>query len=193
MAFDSFYRILRLMSDIDLSAKSGVFCLLDRAAVEPLKSMMEHNRYLPGLRRWVGFRQGVVFYDRDERRASHSKQGLARLTRYALDAIFSFSYKPLRVASYTGVLVWVLTGLYALLLVVTRLLQINVVPGFTTTVVAVLLIGGLQLLCLGVLGEYLARVYDEVKRRPLYIEREFIGSDPQPEPAEASKPRSSGR
>lgn len=174
LAFDGFYRFFRFLSDVDMSVSAGIFGLMDRRVVDELGRLDEHNRYLPGLRQWVGFRQGIVFYDRAERFADAPRQTFGRLVRYGLDAIFSFSYKPLRLASLMGALVWFLTGLYAVVLVLARLLEINVVPGFTTSTAAILLLGGLQLLCVGILGEYLGRVYDEVKRRPLFIEREFI-------------------
>lgn len=186
LGFDTFYRVMRFLSDLDLGVQSGVFCLLDRNLVEHLNALPEHNRYIPGLRGWLGFRQGVVLYDREERRGGKAKQSFPRLVRYGLDAIFSFSYKPLRLASFTGALIWLLAGLYALLLLTARLLEFNVVRGFTTTTVAVLGLGGLQLLCLGILGEYLARIYDEVKRRPLFIEREFVDRETRPEKSHGS-------
>ena len=108
-------------------------------------------------------------YDRDERAAGRPKQSLLRLTRYALDAIFSFSYKPLRLSLTAGLIMSAVCFAYALVLLVKRLLGIDVVKGFTTPTVAILFLGGVQLISIGILGEYIGRVYDEVKARPLYI------------------------
>jgi dolichol-phosphate mannosyltransferase len=116
-----------------------------------------------------------VRYDRAPRRAGKPRQTLLRLFRYAADAIFSFSYKPLRLSLAFGAVVFVLSSLYALTLLVLRLLHVNVVTGFSTIAIAVLFFGGAILMSNGILGEYLGRIYDEVKRRPLYVVEEVLG------------------
>ena len=175
-AFDAFYVVFNVLSDAPIGLKSGVFCLMDRKVVDELADLPERNRFLPGLRWYVGFNVDKVEYDRDERAAGASKQSSSRLIRYALDAILSFSPKPLRLLSLIGLLVCFLSSSYALVLVVQRILGINVVRGFTTPTVAILFLGGLNLLGLGIVGEYIARIYDEVKARPIAIVRDEIRS-----------------
>lgn len=183
--FPVFYRLLGFLSDFPIPLNAGVFGLLDRHAVDAVNRLSETNRYLPGLRAWVGFRTAVVLYDRRARAGGTPKQSLWRLVRYATDAIFSFSYKPLRLSLFTGLLVAVLAVLYGAVLVACRLMGTGlfgypVVTGYTSTIVAILFLGGVQLVCVGILGEYLGRVYDEVKRRPLY----FLRTIYRPERAE---------
>ncbi len=167
--FSLFYMLLGTVSDYPIPLDAGVFGLMDRQVAEQLRGLGEHNRFLPGLRAWLGFSQALVPYDRDERAAGRPKQSLIRLTRYALDAIFSFSYKPLRLSLTAGLIMSGLCFAYALVLLIKRLLGVDVVKGFTTPTVAILFLGGVQLISIGILGEYIGRVYDEVKARPLYI------------------------
>jgi len=167
--FDIFYKVLGFLSDYPLPLNAGIFGLLDRRCVEEINRLSEHNRFLPGLRCWIGFRQGSVYYERSNRFAGEPKQSFWRLVKYGLDAIFSFSYKPLRVALVLGLAVFGLTFSYASVLVFLRVIGYNVVRGFTTPTVAILILGGIQLFTIGILGEYLGRIYDEVKRRPYYI------------------------
>jgi hypothetical protein len=122
----------------------------------------------------VGFQVGLVSYDREARFAGEPKQSIRRLVRYAFDAVFGFSYKPLRISLYFGTVTWLISILYASALVVQRLMGIDVVKGFTTTTVLVLLFGGGILVSLGILGEYIGRIYDEVKRRPLSVVDEVL-------------------
>ena len=132
----------------------------------------ERNRFFPGLRSWVGFKTGQVLYDRQERAAGQPQQTLVRLLRYALDGVFSFSYLPLRLLTYTGVFIALMGLAAAVFYAIRRLIDIETAPtGYTTLVTLVLFLGGVQLIGIGVLGEYLARVYDEVKQRPPYIVR----------------------
>ena len=178
--FPVFYRLLGFVSDFPIPLNAGVFGLLDRRAADAVNGLAETNRFLPGLRAWVGFRTEVVAYSRHARAVGAPKQSLARLFRYALDAIFSFSYKPLRLALFTGLGVSVFSLAYGTVLIVARLLGtglfgIPVVHGYTSTIVAILFLGGTQLVCVGLLGEYLGRVYDEVKRRPLFVIRAVHG------------------
>lgn len=169
-----FHRVFGRLSDFPIDSDTGIFGLLSRRATDELLRLQERNRFLPGLRSWIGFAQTEVLYDREARAAGEPKQTFRRLLRYASDAIFSFSYKPLRLSWLLGLVVSAFCFLYAAVLVVLRLLQINVVLGFTTPTVAILFVGGVQLIMIGVLGEYLGRIYDEVKRRPHYIVRERI-------------------
>lgn len=168
-AFNSFYRVLGRISDFPIELNAGHFSLLDKRVVQKLVSLQERNRFLPGLRSWVGFEQGVVLYDREERAAGSPKMTIRKLFKYAFDAIFSFSYKPLRAIWTLGLIVSLFCMGYASYLIVLRVLNINVVPGFTTPTVAILFLGGVQLLSVGMLGEYLGRIYDEVKQRPLFL------------------------
>jgi len=167
--YKMFYALLGSVSDYPIPLDAGVFGLIDRRVADQLRNLTEHNRFLPGLRAWVGFSQAVVPYDRDERAAGRPKQSLIRLTRYALDAVFSFSYKPLRLSLAVGLAISIPCLVYATILVVKRMLGVDVVKGFTTPTVAILFLGGVQLISIGILGEYIGRVYDEVKARPLYI------------------------
>jgi dolichol-phosphate mannosyltransferase len=174
--FPLFYRLLGFVSDFPIPLNAGIFGLLDRRAVDAISALSETNRFLPGLRAWVGFRTEVVLYDRNARAAGAPKQGFVRLLRYALDAIFSFSYKPLRLSLFAGLAVSALALVYGAVLIVARLMKtglfgIPVVDGYTSTIVSILFLGGTQLVCVGILGEYIGRVYDEVKRRPLFVVR----------------------
>jgi polyisoprenyl-phosphate glycosyltransferase len=168
--FEAFYRVLDWVSDFPIPAQVGIFGLLDRQALDELNRLPERNRFLPGLRAWVGFDQRTVEYDRPERAAGSSKQSLWRLTRYAMDGFLSFSYKPLRLMIGAGVAVSLIGFGLAGSFVVRRLMGTEPAPtGFTTLVTLLLVLGGLQLLAMGLLGEYLGRIYEEVKQRPLYI------------------------
>lgn len=174
--FPLFYRLLGFVSDFPIPLNAGIFGLLDRRAVDAVNALSETNRFLPGLRAWVGFRTEVVLYDRHPRAAGRPKQSFLRLLRYALDAIFSFSYKPLRLSLFAGLFVSVLALAYGAVLIVARLMKtglfgIPVVDGYTSTIVSILFLGGIQLVSVGILGEYIGRVYDEVKRRPLFVVR----------------------
>jgi dolichol-phosphate mannosyltransferase len=178
-----FYKVLGFLSDYPIPLNAGIFGLLDRKAVDSVNRLTETNRYLPGLAAWVGFPTTVVFYDRRARAAGEPRQTLLRLVRYALDAIFSFSYKPLRLSLFAGFLVAFFAVAYGIVLTVARLLGtglfgIPVVTGYTSTIVAILFLGGVQLMSAGILGEYLGRVYDEVKRRPLFIVRQVHRAAP---------------
>jgi dolichol-phosphate mannosyltransferase len=175
--FPLFYKLLGFVSDYPIPLNAGIFGLLDRRVVDTINGLTETNRYLPGLRSWVGFRTGVVWYSRPERAGGKPKQTLFKLIRYGLDAIFSFSYKPLRLSLALGLLTSVLAMIYGAILIACRLMGVGlfgqpVVIGYTSTIVAILMLGGVQLICIGILGEYIGRVYDEVKRRPLFIVRQ---------------------
>jgi polyisoprenyl-phosphate glycosyltransferase len=174
--FPLFYRVLGFLSDYPIPLNAGVFGLMDRKAVDAVLKLTETNRYLPGLRAWVGFRTAVVFYDRGDRASGEPKQTLAKLLKYALDAIFSFSYKPLRLGLLVGLTIAALSFLVGLFLIVCRIFGVGLlgsplVYGWTSTVVFIVLLAGVQLTSIGILGEYIGRIYDEVKRRPLFLIR----------------------
>lgn len=180
IGFDAFHRIFNWISDFPVPSQSGIFGLMDRKALEELNRFTEKNRFFPGLRSWVGFSQGVIYYDRQERAAGMPKQSFRRLLRYALDAIFSFSYKPLRVMTMTGAVISAAGFALACIFVIKRLIGIEIAQtGFTTLVTLVLFLGGVQLIAIGLLGEYLVRIYDEVKQRPLYIVKDRYGFGPR--------------
>ncbi|MFP5219521.1 MAG: glycosyltransferase family 2 protein [Actinomycetes bacterium] len=175
-----FYRLMARMSSVPLAEDSGDFRLLDRRALDALRAMRERSRYLRGMTVWIGFTQTAVPYVRESRHAGRTKFSLGRMTRFALDAVASFSNTPLQVASVVGF--WCAALAFAAIPVALGMrLADQFVPGVTTTVIAVLLLGGLQLMALGVLGEYLGRVYEEVKRRPLYVVRDWHNLDEPPD------------
>jgi glycosyltransferase involved in cell wall biosynthesis len=164
--FPLFYRVLGALSDFPIPLNAGIFGLLDRQAVDSINSLREGNRYLPGLRAWVGYKTGVVYYDRQDRAGGEGKLTFLSRIKYAMDAITSFSYKPLRLS-------FVLAGFsmfVATILGVSSMVSNSPVnPLGYGIAAAIFLVGALVLLSLGVLGEYLGRVYDEVRSRPLSI------------------------
>ena len=178
---DLFHRLFGRVADFPIEANTGTFGLMDREAVDALNRLPERNRFFPGLRSWVGFTTGEVLYDRQERAAGEPQQTLGKLLRYALDGVFSFSYLPLRLLTYTGVFIALVGFAAAVFYAARRLLNIETAPtGYTTLVTIVLFLGGVQLIGIGVLGEYLGRVYDEVKHRPLYLIRRNSTEAPPP-------------
>jgi dolichol-phosphate mannosyltransferase len=164
--FPLFYRVMGTLSDYPIPLNAGIFSLMSRKVVDSINQMGERNRYLPGLRAWVGYRNKVVFYDRQDRLAGDGKLSFISRIKYAMDAITSFSYKPLRLSFA----LFLMASSMSALLLLSMLLSSTAVAtvGFGVAS-AVFFVGGLLLLCLGVLGEYLGRVYDEVRSRPLSI------------------------
>ncbi len=170
LGFFAFHKFFRYFSKIPIPAQSGVFGLLDGKAVRHINRLAERHRFFPGLRAWLGFDQRAVYYDRGRRGAGRPKQNLRRLIRYAMDALFSFSYVPLRVFTAAGIFISFCGFSLGFFFAIRRLLGVETADiGFTTTVTLILFLGGVQLIGIGIIGEYLGRVYDEVKRRPLYI------------------------
>jgi hypothetical protein len=165
-----FYRLFSKLAQIDLAQNAGDFRLLDRSALDAVGSMRERKRFLRGMTVWVGFTQTAVHYDRDARFAGETKYTPRGMLRFSLDAIASFSHVPLQAAMVLGV---IFSGIAFLSIPVAIGFKIagQFVPGVTTVLIVVLLLGGIQLITVGVIGEYLGRVYEEVKRRPLYIVR----------------------
>jgi len=163
-----FYRLFDKLAQVELEPNSGDFRLLDRRALDALLAMTERSRFLRGMTVWVGFRQTAISYERDARQAGETKYTLRRMLRFSLDAITSFSHLPLQLATYAGIFS---AGLAFIAIPVVILLRIfgSYLPGFGSITIAILLLGGIQLIALGVIGEYVGRIYDEVKHRPLYI------------------------
>ena len=183
LLFPLFYRILGYISDYPIPLGVGVFGLMDRKVCITLASLQETNRFLPGLRSWVGFRTVFVDFDRPDRAGGKPKQTLLHLFKYAFDAILSFSYKPLRMGLAFGLILAAFASLAGLTLVVMRLFHLgifrdNVVMGYTSLMCALLLMGSIQIICTGILGEYIGRIYDEVKRRPLFVIRSVLERQP---------------
>jgi polyisoprenyl-phosphate glycosyltransferase len=170
-----FYKVISLVSPIAIPENTGDFRLLDRRVVEALKKMPEQTRFMKGLFAWVGFRQASIFYDREPRYSGKTKWNYWRLWNLAMDGITSFSAVPLRIWSYVGLLISLPTFLYAVFLIIRNLVHGADVPGYTSLMVVILFLGGVQLLSLGVIGDYLSRVYEESKRRPLYFIRDCYG------------------
>ena len=168
----AFYRLINRMTKIAIPLDAGDFRLMSRRVVEALRRSPERHRFLRGMVSWVGFNQTAVEYDRDIRYAGTTKYPLTKMIRFAMDGITSFSDIPLRFASYLGFTVSAAAFVYALVVISFKLFSLKppaYTPGWASTIVAVLFLGGVQLMSLGILGEYLGRVYDEVKGRPLYL------------------------
>ncbi len=177
LGFRLFYPLLRAVTDLPSAPDAGIFGLMDRRVVAEFNKFTERNRFIPGLRSWLGFKTVAVQYDRQERAAGKPKQTLRKLLRYALDGMISFSIKPLRAVTWLGFLVSCtsfLLGVYYLIDFI-RNSGAKYGSGFTTTILCVLFLGGVQLICVGILGEYIGRIYEEVKQRPLYVVGERVG------------------
>jgi dolichol-phosphate mannosyltransferase len=175
-----FYRTFRSLTGLDLAVESGDFRLMDRRALDALLAMPERNRFLRGMTVWIGFSQTAVPFVRQERHAGATKYPLRKMLRFSFDAITSFSSAPLQWATMLGFLFSLLAFLGIPLTVVARYTNIYE-PGIPSTILLILLLGGIQLITVGIIGEYVGRIYDEVKHRPLYVVRERINVE---EPAE---------
>lgn len=173
LLYFAFYRLFGAMADIRIPNDAGDFCVMRRQVVDVLNSMPETNRYLRGLRAWAGFEQTGVEYERASRYDSESGYSLRKYVALALDAMFSFSYRPLALMSLVGATIATLSFLLGLCMLF--LGRDPVAPGWASLFVSVLFFSGIQLVCFGVLGQYLARVYDETKQRPKYIVKKEIG------------------
>src|SRR5579884_3931132 len=165
-----FYRLFDKLAQVELQHNAGDFRLLDREALDALLSMRERSRFLRGMTVWVGYRQAAVPYRRDPRYAGETKYTLSRMLRFSLDAISSFSDRPLQLATLLGFMISTLAFIAIPVVVVLRILG-SYLPGFGSITIAILLLGGIQLIALGIIGEYVGRIYDEVKGRPLYLVR----------------------
>ena len=174
----AFYRLIARITSVQIPRDTGDFRLLDRRVVETLVTMREHHRFMRGLSAWVGFRQEAVSYDRHERFAGATKYPLRKMIRFALDAITAFSYAPLQLATSFGFLLAALSLVGIVVAIIVRVFG-GAIQGQGTTLIVVLFLGGIQLIFLGIIGEYLGRIYDEVRARPLYIVREVLDEDDQ--------------
>ncbi|MNX24302.1 hypothetical protein D3C86_543190 [compost metagenome] len=172
-----FYRMLNRLSEVPIPLDTGDFRLMDRRVVDVLKEMPERDRFLRGMVAWVGFNQVALPYERAPRFAGESKYPLRKMLAFAVDGILSFSSKPLRTATMLGFFTSGLAILGILYSIVVRLFTSNWVSGWAMTFIAILFMGGVQLLCLGVMGEYIGRIYAESKHRPLYLVGEAKGGD----------------
>jgi dolichol-phosphate mannosyltransferase len=171
----AFYRLLRKLSDVDIPADVGDFRLVDRKAVEAYKTMRENDRFVRGMFSWVGFKQIGVSYDRDPRLAGETKFPFGKMMRFAVDGIVSFSSAPLRLALALGFAVSAISILYGFVAILLKVSGAFTVPGWTSVIFATSLLGGVQLIVLGVVGEYVGRTYLESKNRPLYIVNQSAG------------------
>jgi len=175
-----FYRLLKALSDTDIPLDSGDFSLMDRKVVDLINSLPEKSRFIRGLRAWVGFKQIGVRVHRDARLGGNPKYGIKQLFQLALSGLLSFSVVPLRIASTLGLLVSFTSFVSIILVLYIKLFTDKSLPGFAATASIVLFLGGMQLLTVGILGEYIGRIFDEVKGRPLFIVSETIGIPPGP-------------
>lgn len=180
-----FYRILKMLANIDIPLDSGDFCLMDRRVVEVINAMPERNRFIRGMRAWAGFRKVGVGYDRAPRAGGRSNYTMAKQLNLAMDGIFSFSTTPLRFIFLFGMGVSVLSMAIGIFTIIQRIfaswfatIGLEPVPGFATIVSGVFFLGGVQLICLGIIGEYVGRVYDESRRRPHWVIEEAHGLTP---------------
>jgi len=167
-----FYRIIRRLTNVSIPMDAGDFRLMSRRIVDVLKRSRERHRFLRGMVSWAGFEQTAVEYDRDERRYGASKYPLSKMLKFAIDGITSFSDVPLRFASYLGFTVSTVAFIYAIVIIFFRLFHLGIpeyTRGWASTMVAILFLGGVQLIGIGILGEYIGRINDEVKARPLYL------------------------
>lgn len=179
-----FYRLIYRITDVKIPMDTGDFRLMDRKVVDVLNRMRERHRFLRGMSAWVGFRQVGVPYRRAPRYAGETKYPLKKMLKFASDAITGFSYFPLQLATYLGFISAGLSILTIPLVVVLRLAGSHTFLGQATTLTAVLFLGGVQLISLGILGEYIGRLYDEAKGRPLYITAEAPTDDPESAPSD---------
>jgi polyisoprenyl-phosphate glycosyltransferase len=169
----AFYRLIQRITAINIPSDTGDFRLLDRQVVDALVKMREHHRFMRGLSAWVGFRQDAVLYERHERFAGTTKYPLTKMIRFSLDAITSFSHVPLQIATSLGFGLALVSLIGILIAIILRLFT-DAIVGQATTLIMVLFMGGIQLIFLGIIGEYLGRIYDEVRARPLYIVRKVL-------------------
>ena len=177
-----FYRLIYRITDVKIPVDTGDFRLMDRQVVDVLNRMRERHRFIRGMAAWVGFRQTGVPYKRAPRFAGETKYPLRKMLKFALDAITAFSYFPLQLATYMGFVSAGLAIVAIPVVIVLRLTGSQAFYGQATTLIAVLFLGGVQLISLGILGEYVGRLYDEAKGRPLYV----VAEAPEEEPGQKS-------
>lgn len=169
-----FHRIIQHVGNFSIPEDTGDFRILSRRAVNALNTFKEHHRFMKGLFAWIGFKQKAVYYKRDSRRAGKSKWSYWRLWNFALDGITSFTIAPLKISTYIGTITALSAFGYGIYMVIDTLLHGNEVPGYPSLVVIILILGGIQLVAIGILGEYLGRIFNETKQRPLYFINEYL-------------------
>jgi glycosyltransferase involved in cell wall biosynthesis len=175
-----FYRIIYRITDVDIPLDTGDFRLMDRQVVAQMQKMREHHRFIRGMTSWVGFKQTGVYYVREERFAGETKYPIRKMVRFAITAITGFSIFPLQLATFLGFIIALLSAIFILVVIIARLSGGHAFEGQATTLVMVLFLGSIQLISLGIVGEYLGRIYDEVRGRPLYVVNEAVGFDDTP-------------
>jgi len=180
-----FYKIINLMSQVPITPNAGDFRLLDRKVVEVIRAMPERVRFTKGVFAWVGFPQIQIPYTRRKRSAGTSKWNYWRLWNFALDGLTGFSTVPVRIWSYIGGVIALLGFVYAFYILILSLVSSNPVPGYASLMICIMLLGGIQLISLGVIGEYLGRIYEETKGRPLYVVHKTYGIDNKEEKGSA--------
>jgi len=173
-----FYRILRSLTEVDIPPDVGDFRLIDRKVCDVMARIRERNRFVRGIISWIGFRQTTVSYVRERRFAGETKYPLSKMLRFAFDAIIGFSYRPLKLASYLGLVTSLGGFLYLAYVVYLKYFTDRTVQGWTSIIAMNLIFNGIVLLLLGIMGEYIGRIYDESKARPFYVVREVLGFEP---------------
>ena len=169
-----FYRFLKSMTEVDIPVDTGDFRLIDRKVCDALKSVNEKNRYIRGIISWLGFKHAGVEFVREKRFAGETKYPFKKMLKFAFDAITSFSYKPLKLASYAGVTISIISFLYLLVVLYQGIFTKSTITGWASTLAVSLFFNGIILIIMGIIGEYIGRIYDEVKGRPLYIVRDAL-------------------
>jgi dolichol-phosphate mannosyltransferase len=183
-----FYRIIYRITDVDIPLDTGDYRLMDRQVIDQMKRMREHHRFIRGMTSWIGFKQTGVSYVREERFAGETKYPLRKMVRFAITAITGFSIFPLQLATFIGFFIAILSALFIVGAIIARLSGWQAFEGQATTLVMVLFLGSIQLISLGIIGEYLGRIYDEVRGRPLYVVADAIGfGDQGPNPTASIK------
>ncbi len=171
----AYYRLLKNITSVEIPVDTGDFRLMDRRVCEALKGLPEKNRYVRGLVSWVGFKQTGIEYEREQRFAGETKYPLNKMIKFAFDGITALSYKPLKIATGVGFFLSLLSFIYLVIVLFQKLLYGDAIQGWASTIAVILLSQGVVLMMLGIMGEYIGRIYDEVKNRPNYIVREALG------------------
>lgn len=173
-----FYRAIKKIASIDITEDTGDFCLLDKKVIDTMRGIKEHSRFMRGLTSWVGFKKGVILFDRAERKRGSTNYPLRKMMKFAYDGITSFSYFPLKMATYLGMLSAIIGFIWGIYAIYQKIYHPETtIPGWATIVVAVFFLGGIQLIVLGTIGEYIGRIYTETQNRPLYVVRQKINFD----------------
>lgn len=177
LTYVTYYRFLKMIADINIPLDSGDFCVMKKRVVDAINLLPERNRFIRGIRTWVGFKQIGIEYERETRFAGESKYNFKKLLKLAFDGIFSFSYAPFKFMFYLGLFALIFSVLGGVWVFYMKFFTTNYnrVPGFATTITLLIFIGGLQLFSMGVMGEYIKRIYDEIKQRPPYIIESTVG------------------